>query len=87
MSLIGSHAVAADLAHTPAPEIATVAPRSAVSFGVGGNLNYSVYGKQYVYALGTGSYIDERSGVPASGFAQGPLTVGMGSQLRVAPTA
>lgn len=87
LSLLGSQAFAADLAPAAPQEVEAAVPRSAISFGVGGNLNYSVYGKQYVYALGTGEYIDRRGGVPASGFAQGPLTVGMGSQVRVAPTA
>ncbi len=87
LSLIGSQAFAADIATIPQQESSAAVPRSAISFGVGGNLNYSVYGKQYVYALGTGQYIDDSGGVPASGFAQGPLTVGMGSQVRLAPTA
>lgn len=86
-SLIVSRAFAGDLAPATQDEPAAIVPRSAISFGVGGNLNYSVYGKQYVYALGTGSYLDERGATLASGFAQGPLTVGMGSQVRVAPSA
>jgi len=86
-SLIGSQAFAADLTPAPQQEVQAGVPHSAISFGVGGNLNYSVYGKQYVYALGTGSYLDQRGNTLASGFAQGPLTVGMGSQVRLAPTA
>lgn len=88
LTLIGAQAFAADLAPTQKSEhaISTV-PRSAISFGVGGNLNYSVYDYQYIYAVGNGTFFDQRGDSLATGYAQGPLKLGMSSQVRVAPTA
>lgn len=86
-SMIATQVFAADLLSAAKQESASTVPRSAISFGVGGNLNYSVYDYQYIYAVGNGTYFDQRGNSLATGYAQGPLKLGMNSQVRVAPTA
>jgi len=68
-------------------KIQSLVPKSALSFGLGGDLNYSVYGTQYIYAVGNGTYFDDRGNSLATGFAQGSNKIGMSNQVRMAPTA
>ena len=65
----------------------TLVPKSALSFGLGGNLNYGVYGTQYVYAVGNGTFFDDRGNTLATGYAQGSNKIGMSNQVRIAPSA
>jgi len=67
-------------------KIQSLVPKSALSFGLGGDLNYSVYGTQYIYAVGNGTYFDDRGNNLATGFAQGSNKIGMSNQVRIAPT-
>jgi opacity protein-like surface antigen len=64
-----------------------IVPKSAISFGVGGDLNYSVYGTQYIYAVGNGTYFDDKGKSLAIGYAQGSNKIGMSNQVRIAPSA
>lgn len=61
-------------------------PKSALSFGLGGNLNYSVFGTQYIYAVGNGTFLDDRANTLAVGYAQGSNKIGMSNQVRIAPS-
>ena len=70
-SLSATPVLSADLStivNTNSDKIDTsMVPKSALSFGIGGNLNYGVYGTQYIYAVGNGTFFDDRGNTLAVG--------------------
>src|SRR5271169_2619948 len=62
-----------------------VVPRSGFSIGLGGSYNWSDFGTQHVFAIGT-SQVFQNGILVATGIAAGPGTVDMPSEWQFAPS-
>src|SRR3984957_16911818 len=85
LAFASTAANAADLPHPnltappPDPTILTgsIVPNSAFFLGLGGTANWTNFGHQHVYAIGTSNVFTEGV-LSASGSAQGPTNIHMG---------
>jgi opacity protein-like surface antigen len=93
LALATASANAADLAQPPAPAPlpspltppASTVPNSAFFLGLGGSANWTNFGHQHVYAIGTSNVYTDGV-LSASGSAQGPTNIHMEDRFAFAPS-
>jgi len=93
VALATASANAADLAQPPAPAPlpspltppASTVPNSAFFLGLGGSANWTNFGHQHVYAIGTSNVYTDGV-LSASGSAQGPTNIHMEDRFAFAPS-
>src|SRR6202789_1430306 len=93
LTLASAAADAADLsqpnvtAPPPDPAILTgsIVPNSAFFLGLGGSANWTNFGHQHVYAIGTSNVFTDGV-LSASGSAQGPTNIHMEDRFAFAPS-
>ncbi len=66
-------------------ESVSIVPKSALSVGVGGNLNLTTFGQQHIWWAGTSDDYDRNWTLFGSGFAQWGTNINLTPQLKISP--